>query len=342
MTTSRIEDGFFADVHGVPQWLTIRGDDRTNPLLLILSGPGFGYAALAPFFASFERAFTLAQWDQPGAGFTFGRSGDAGTLTLERLVRDGVRVAELACERLGVPRVALLGVSGGTLVGLHMVRRRPELFSAYVGTGQFVDWRRQDEQGYALLIERARRRGDAAMLAELTALGRPPYPDAEADARKSKYAGAPTARESAGFAELMPVVAAALAGQPAGATYLAHGVPWPEPRPRSFSAYTELRQELLAFDARNLGPRFAVPMFFVQGADDLYSVTDEVRRYAAEVEAPHVELVTIDGAGHSVLFARAEFLAALERHVTPWLAAPRSQAPLDPGPRSVAHGDGAD
>jgi pimeloyl-ACP methyl ester carboxylesterase len=328
MTTlnSRIDEGAFVDVHGVPQWLTLRGDDRANPALLIVGGPGFGYAALAPFFSSFERSFTLVQWDQPGAGFTFGRNGDAGDITLERLVRDGVRVAELACARLGVSRVALLCVSGGTLVGLQMVQRRRDLFSAYVGTGQFVDWRRQDSQSYALLLDRARERGDAAMLAELEALGPPPYADAQSDARKSKYAGAPTAREGAGFAELLPLMAAASAGEPPHAQYLAHGVAWPEPRPRSFAAYVALRDELVAFDARKLAPRFAVPMFFVQGADDLYSVTAEVQRYAAEIEAPHVEVVTIDGAGHSALFLRAEFLAALEHHVRPWLVPAQRRA----------------
>jgi pimeloyl-ACP methyl ester carboxylesterase len=323
---SRLDEGFFADIHGVPQWLTLRGDDRTNPALLILSGPGFGYAALAPFFSSFERAFTLVQWDQPGAGFTFGKSGNAGELTLERLVRDGLGVAELARERLRVPRLAVLGVSAGTLVGLHMAQRRPDLISAYVGTGQFVDWRRQDAQSYTLLLDRARRLGGATMLAELEALGPPPYADADADARKSKYAGAPTEREAAAFAELLPLVAAAQSGEPAGAPYLARGVPWPDPRSRSFAAYTALRAELVAFDARGLGLRFAVPMFFIQGADDLYSVTGEVQRYARQIEAPHVELVTVDNAGHAAMFLRAELLAALERHVRPWLSVPGPEA----------------
>ncbi len=326
MTTStpRIDEGAFVDIHGMPQWLTLRGDDRANPALLIVGGPGFGYAALAPFFATFERSFTLVQWDQPGAGFTFGRNGDAGELTLERLVRDGVRVAEVACARLGVSRLALLCASAGTVVGLRMVQRRPELFSAYVGAGQFVDWRRQDAQSYALLLQRARERGDGATLAELEALGPPPYADAESDARKSKYAGAPTTREGAVFAELLPLMAAASVGEPLGAKYLARGVAWPEPRPRSFAAYIALRGDLVAFDARKLAPRFAVPMFFVQGADDLYSVTAEVQRYATEIEAPHVEFVTIDGAGHSVMFLRAEFLAALDRRVRPWLARGRA------------------
>ena len=328
MTTviARIDEGAFVDIHGVPQWLTLRGADRANPALLIIGGPGFGYAALAPFFSSFERSFTVVQWDQPGAGFTFGKNGDAGELTLERLVRDGVRVAELACARLGVPRLVLLCVSGGTIVGLQMVQRRPELFSAYVGAGQFVDWRRQDAQSYALLLGRARTLGDAAMLAGLEALGPPPYADADSDARKSKYAGAPTERESEAFVELLSLVAAAGAGEPADAKYLPHGVPWPEPRPRSFAAYIELRDELVMFDARKLDLRFAVPMFFVQGTDDLYSVTAEVQRYAAEIQAPHVQLVTIEGAGHSVMFLRSEFLAVLERHVRPRLVLARGGA----------------
>jgi len=137
---------------------------------------------------------------------------------------------------------------------------------------------------------------------------------------------APTTREGAAFAELLPLMAAASAGQPSDAQYLAHGVPWPEPRPRSFAAYIALRDDLVAFDARKLSPRFAVPMFFVQGADDLYSVTAEVQRYAAEIEAPHVQLITIDGAGHAVMFLRAEFLAALERHVRPRLVPTQPRA----------------
>jgi pimeloyl-ACP methyl ester carboxylesterase len=68
-----------------------------------------------------------------------------------------------------------------------------------------------------------------------------------------------------------------------------------------------------------------MPRFFVQGADDLYSVTSEVERYAREIEAPHVELVTVDGAGHGVMFLRAELLDVLERCVRPWLSVPRLQ-----------------
>ncbi len=169
-----IDDGAFVDVNGVPHWLTLRGADRSNPALLLVGGPGSCFAALAPFFADWEREFTLVQWDQPGGGFTFAKSGAEAT-TVARLVDDGLRVAALARERLQVPKLALLGFSGGTIVGLEMARRRPELFSAYIGSGQVVDWARQDASSYALLLARARALRDETMLRELTAIGPPPY-----------------------------------------------------------------------------------------------------------------------------------------------------------------------
>jgi len=313
-----IDEGEFVAVNGVPQWVTIRGADRANPVLLLIGGPGAAFAALAPFFASWERDFTLVQWDQPGAGFTYAQSG-AEPKSFAALADDGVRVAELACARLGTRKLALVAFSGGTIVGLNMIRRRPDLFTAYIGSGQIVDWARQDAVSYALLLQRASALGNAAMLAELEMIGPPPYADTATDAVKSKYAGAPTPREAAAFAELMPLMGAALQGVPAGASYFAAGLKWPEPLARSYSVYTALRGEIVAFDARRLGLKFALPMFFLQGDDDVFTVTAEVQAYAAEIAAPHVELLAIAGAGHSALLLRDEILALLTKHVLPEL-----------------------
>ena len=315
-----IDEGVFVDVKGVPQWITMRGADRANPALLLVGGPGAAFAALAPFFAAWERDFTLVQWDQPGAGYTFAQSG-AEPKSVAALAEDGVRVAELVCAWLGTAKLALFAFSGGTIVGLNMIRRRPDLFTAYVGSGQIVDWARQDAVSYALLLRRASALGNAAMLAELEMIGPPPYADSATDAVKSKYAGAPTPREAAAFAELMPFMGAALQGVPAGAPYFARGLEWPEPLARSFAAYTALRREIVTFDARRLGLEFALPMFFLQGEDDVFTVTAEVRAYAAELVAPHVDLLTIAGAGHGALLLRDDILALLKRHVLPKLRA---------------------
>ena len=71
-----IAEGRFVELGGIPQWITIRGEDRANPVLLILAGgPGNSLVPLAPLFRAWERDFTVVQWDQRGAGRTYGRNG---------------------------------------------------------------------------------------------------------------------------------------------------------------------------------------------------------------------------------------------------------------------------
>jgi pimeloyl-ACP methyl ester carboxylesterase len=316
-----IDDGSFADIHGVPQWLAIRGADRRNPALLIVAGPGAATSPWAPLLAPWEARYTVIHWDQPGGGATQAKNGGPGTgpLTIERLVRDGVAVAEFARRRLGVPRVALMCASGGTIVGLTMIARRPDLFSAYIGSGQVVDWARQDALSYRLLLERARATNDAAMLADLERIGAPPYRDTATDAVKSKYAGAWTPAETAAAAPVFPLFGAALRGEPA--TYLAPGLKLGDPRADATAAYDQLRAEIVAFDARRLGRSFDVPLFFFQGAEDSFTVSDEVRDYVAEIEAPLKKLVLIEGAGHAAFLLRDEMLRFLDTHVRQVVAA---------------------
>jgi pimeloyl-ACP methyl ester carboxylesterase len=308
---SRVEESGFFPIHGIDHWLAIRGDDRANPVLLLL-GPS---AAFAPLFAGWERHFTLVYWDQPGAGATQAKNGDAGTgpLSLSRLVRDGIAVAALGRARLGKKRVAVLGFSAGSLLSLEIASRRPDLLSACVGTGQFVDWARQDAASYALLLARARAAGDAAAVAELERIGAPPYLDTATDAIKSKYAAAFTPAEAAAVAALGPVIAS----PPADATYLPHGLALGNPREVALAAYDKLRADIVRFDARRLGPSFRVPMFFFQGEDDVYSVTDAVRDYVAAIDAPRKLLALVPGGGHSAALLSGALLELLLAHVRP-------------------------
>jgi pimeloyl-ACP methyl ester carboxylesterase len=228
-------------------------------------------------------------------------------------VRDGIAVAEWARSCLDRRKVALLAFSGGTIIGLAIARRRPDLISAYVGSGQIVDWARQDELSYALLLEQARRTGDAAASAELAAIGPPPYPDTATDAVKSQYAGAMTAAERAALAALDPAELAAL-----------QALPLEEIRAQAMAAYDALRAEIVTFDARKLGLEFEVPMFFLQGELDVFTVTSEVQAYAESIVAPTKAFLPVKGAGHSVHLMRDELLRLLDEHVRPSIIAAES------------------
>ncbi len=67
--------------------------------------------------------------------------------------------------------------------------------------------------------------------------------------------------------------------------------------------------------------RFEVPMVFLQGDQDVFTVTSEVQAYAAEISAPSVAFDLIRGAGHSAVFMREPFLDLLRRRVLPLAAA---------------------
>jgi len=314
-----VEEGCFVDVAGSEHWITLRGADTANRALLILGGPGAAFTRMAPFFAPWERDFTLVQWDQPGGGATCARNGEM-ALSLDGLAADAARIAEIACQRLGAQKLVVLGVSGGSILGLKLARARPDLVAAYVGTGQIVHWGRQSALGYRSALDAAGARGDAAAVTALEGVGPPPYSGLAAEMTFSQHVNVQTAAERAEFASLDAAIAAALATPPAGASYVPAGLALPDGRERGLAAYVALRSEIAAFDAWHLGLSYQVPMLFLQGEADLYTPTAEVERFVADIEASAKHVTLIPGGGHSAAFLREPFLAALREQLAPVLS----------------------
>jgi pimeloyl-ACP methyl ester carboxylesterase len=302
-----LDEGFFLEVGGLEQWVSVRGRDPANPALLILPGAGAALSSVAPFFAAWENDFTLVHWDQPGAGYTAASNpNDKQALSYARLARDGVAVAAAVKNRCGLRRLALLATSGGTVTALKMAKARPELFCAYIGNGQIVCRETQENLSYRTVLDRALRAGDKTAIDELHKLGLPPYDDPMGDLIKSGYANAPTPAEGEAWAELV-----AMGPPPPGARYAPPNPPVLDTAATAYNAYRATRDELTAFDARALGLSFGLPMYFIQGEADAHTVTSEVALYAAELQAPQVQLSLITGEGHLSFFLREQMLARL-------------------------------
>jgi pimeloyl-ACP methyl ester carboxylesterase len=124
---TRVYDAGFIPIGGIEQWVTITGERCENPVLLFLHGgpgnPMSPYAAT--IFSGWERDFTLVQWDQRGAGRTFGRNPPGDTrLTVRRMTDDGLALAEYLRKRLGKRKVVLVAGSWGSILGVHMIKAR--------------------------------------------------------------------------------------------------------------------------------------------------------------------------------------------------------------------------
>lgn len=124
-TPNGIDEAMYAKIGGIDQWIQIRGQDRNNPVILCLhGGPGGSWLAQTPLFWPWEKEFTVVQWDQRGTGKTLESTGSsvAATMSVDRMVQDGIEVSEFLRNHLHKDKIILLGFSWGSLLGIHMVK----------------------------------------------------------------------------------------------------------------------------------------------------------------------------------------------------------------------------
>jgi pimeloyl-ACP methyl ester carboxylesterase len=176
-----IEERKTVVIGGIRQWITVRGARRDNPVLLFLhGGPG---TPMMPESWTFQRPwedyFTVVQWDQRAAGKTWSEAGrKPGTpLSIDLMTNDAIELVQYLRTTYGKRKIFLMGHSWGTVLGLEVARRRPDLLFAYVGVGQVVDMVRNEEAGYRLTLDAARRQHNVQAVAELDAIA--PYPNAD-------------------------------------------------------------------------------------------------------------------------------------------------------------------
>jgi proline iminopeptidase len=304
----------FVAIGGIEQWISVRGQDRDNPVMLFVhGGPGNAMSGLTyRVQAPLEAPFTVVQWDQRGAGKTFARHGKAraGEMSIDRIVRDGIEVAEWLREELGKDKLLLVGLSWGSLIGTEMALRRPDLFSAYVGTGQVVDMQRGETVSYTALMERLKGRGDAKAIAKLEAIGTPPYPSRKALLGQRRILFASGSAMDRAAMRAMPATllfAPGLSLHDVWATLAAN-----------FFSIDALYDALMAYDIRRLGTRFELPMIYIQGAEDIQTPTELVQEYFETIEAPKKDLVLIEGGAHMAAITHIDaFCLALVEKVRP-------------------------
>ncbi len=126
-------------IGGVDQYVLIRGNDASLPVLLFLhGGPAMPMMYLGHVFQrQLEKEFVVVQWDRRGTGKSY-REDVANTLTTEQLVADTVELTNLLRERFHQHKIYLVGHSWGTYLGMIVIQRHPELYHAYVGIGQLA------------------------------------------------------------------------------------------------------------------------------------------------------------------------------------------------------------
>jgi pimeloyl-ACP methyl ester carboxylesterase len=248
----------------------------------------------------------VVNWDQRGSGKTFEKNGEATPdVTMHRLTEDAVEVTRHVLRRLGKRKLILVGQSFGAMLGLMVVRRAPELYYAFVGTGQFVNneltmkYREQWARAQAVATH------DAAGLKALDDVQALSVNDWKRIGASRKWMMSPPDLE---YLELQR----SFMGSP------------DHPKPEAaawvkgygFQA-NKVGNESLAFDAMKDVPSIPVPYILIQGREDHVTPIEPARAFWEGVKSPGKAFVALDG-GHYACFTHVEqFLKAIRRHVLP-------------------------
>jgi pimeloyl-ACP methyl ester carboxylesterase len=191
------------------------------------------------------------------------------------------------------------------------VQQRPDLFHAWISSGQMVDVVETDGRIYDELVALAGRSGDTDLAARLAAMGPPPYRDlpwSNAEVLTRYGLIEPPYTPSAGY-----VARGEAAGlDPFGALGTEYDLVQKTAVLRGLiDMFAIMYPQLYDLDLRRDAARLEVPVYQLDGTGELAGRRDLALEWFESLEAPSKELVTFEGAGHAVAFEQADAVADL-------------------------------
>jgi pimeloyl-ACP methyl ester carboxylesterase len=311
-------------IGGIDQWIHARGRNGKNPILLFVHGgpgwPNIGWhdAIQRPW----ENYFTVVQWDQRQSGKSYQSMSKIGhTLSRQQYLQDAEDMVQHLQERFGTRKIFLMGTSYGTNIGMHLAKKHPDWFYAYIGIGQVVTKLESVRVEYELLLNYTRENGLTEFNAELKALD--DYPD-PANPAQSFYDNALRLQDiGSRIGKAYPDSMSALFSMAAINKLISPLYTLKDNFNRKYGGGPDAKhpfaEEFIHYDLpKELGYKFELPIFFFTGAHDYhipYHLTDE---WFKKIEAPYKEQVWFQDSAHVPFQTEpAAFVMALVNKVLP-------------------------
>jgi pimeloyl-ACP methyl ester carboxylesterase len=159
------------------QYISTHTDSDEYPLLLMLhGGPGIAQIGFISHFTQpLEKEFIVINWDQRGSGKSYKFKPDAATMTIEQFINDAIELIQLLLKRHQKSKIYLVGHSWGTVLGLEIAHRKPELIHAYISVAQVVNMEMGEQISYQFALDKAVEKQNIEAINDLKSIGYPPY-----------------------------------------------------------------------------------------------------------------------------------------------------------------------
>lgn len=278
------------------QWITIRGKDVNNPVLLFLAG-GPGGSQLVPtrtHLSELENHFVIVNWEQPGSGKSYGIIKND-ELTPERYISDAHKLTEYLLDRFDEEKIYILGDSWGSALGIWLANRYPEDYYAFIGSGQMVAFEDTELWCYEKALEIAEEKGDISKVESFKKQGPPPYYGDDAVWKQAKYLMYLT--KSMGDNPLITGPGYDTLGDVASPEYgLIDKVNFFR---GTIYTFNNVYQQLYDVDFRNDVTDLDIPVIIMHGRHDLNAPPHLVEEYFQILNAPVKELIWYEHSGHN-------------------------------------------
>jgi pimeloyl-ACP methyl ester carboxylesterase len=296
----------------------VRGQDKANPIILFIHG---GPASpLIPTTWQFQRPledyFTVVNYDQRGAGKTYVEDhSDAtgATLHIPRYVDDAIEIAEYVRKRYGKSKVILMAHSWGTAVAMNAALKRPDLFYAYVGIGQFINTRDNEKISFDYGMQQAKAHGNTAAVKEMETIA--PYPGDQPITREriiiarkwaQFYGGLTAYREDSNYFYAAPLLSPEYSA--ADVCAVDQG---------NVFSLGRLLPEFLNVDFKSVHS-FPIPVVMFLGRHDYTTPAQPTADWLAKVSAPSKQAVWFERSSHMIPWEEpGKFLLSLVQDVRP-------------------------
>lgn len=302
---NRVSEDQFVLINGIEQWVTIKGESSKPVILFIHGGPG---SPITPYsdnlYKDLSKDFIIVQWDQRGTGKTYGLTApkeltpeflQANPLTLGQMTDDGIAVAEYLLKHLGKQKIILFGTSWGSALGVKIATKRPDLFYAYVGHSQMVN-PTLDTAFYDKIYKIAESKNDAESLEVLNSIGKPPYDRAKKVGQLFRVLKKYERSNSAPAPEAWFVEAPAY-NSPKDNQNREDGDDY------SFVNYTGdsklgVQSMSATIDLMKDNLEFKIPVYLIQGNEDLLTPKDASKAYFDKIQAPEKKYYLLPNTAH--------------------------------------------
>jgi pimeloyl-ACP methyl ester carboxylesterase len=282
-------------IGGHDQAIMLRGVSADAPVLLFLEGGpgGTGIGRIRNSGQDLEEDFVVATWDQRGTGKSYDALEPTSTLTVDQLVDDTLEVTNYLRDRFGQQKVYLVGSSWGTILGTLAVQDSPQLFHAFIGTGQMVDPFETDELMYAESLQDAEARGDDGAVSALRDLGPPPYDNTldypvaiASNPKLMDFEHGDDYNAASEYPASLFVGEYTLTEQLRGMAAIAE-------------TFDVLYPQLAGTDFRVDVPRLDVPVYLIEGSHEAAGRETLARQWFDALAAPSKDYFVFDHSGHT-------------------------------------------